>query len=169
MFGSRFACAQTYLDWRTLMKEHPPKYCSVLVWIARWRNSLLTRSCNPKNNLCLYKISYKSHLTLHINVQSGQISMSVVPLDRKINCILGFVSLLNIFGTQSSEQFHAKKYKSNLLHVRFACAQSILFHRCQTKVRVSVSIPLIFHHYLPSRDLTQESLTERLQPWKGGC
>ncbi len=33
--------------------QNPPKRCSVFVWIARWWNSLLTRSCNLKNNRSL--------------------------------------------------------------------------------------------------------------------
>ncbi len=65
------------------------------------------------NTNCLnkYRISYKIHLTLHINVQYGQICMRVVPLDRKINCVIGVFfdfSLLNIFGTQSTEPRYAK-------------------------------------------------------------
>jgi hypothetical protein len=62
---------------------------------------------------------FKIHLTLHINVQSGQLYMRVVQLDRKINC--RFFTLEYTW----YKKFW-KKYESNLLHVRFACDQTFL-------------------------------------------
>jgi hypothetical protein len=44
------------IGWRTFIwRKSPPKCCSILVWIARCWNSLLT-SRNPKNIWCLFRI-----------------------------------------------------------------------------------------------------------------
>ncbi len=51
-------CIESFLPvgWRTFIWwKSPPKCCSILVWIARCWNSLLT-SRNPKNNWCLSSI-----------------------------------------------------------------------------------------------------------------
>ncbi len=97
---------------------------------ARWWNSLLTRSCNSKSNLRLSRI-----FVVRFRGEKKCERMQTV--------ILMFFfdfSLLNIFGTQSSEQLQKKK--SNLLHVRFACAQTYLDWR--TLVKKSAKILICF-------------------------
>jgi hypothetical protein len=90
--------------------EFPIQWCNSHADLAGWYFLIFFYNIFQSNTnyLVKYRISYKSHLTLHINVQSSQIGMSVVPLDRKINCIIGFFSLLNIFGTQSVNSFMQK-------------------------------------------------------------